>query len=45
MVRIIKGKKPLSPEDDCGCNKRVRSRDPQRKKSTPRRRVIRRNSK
>jgi len=42
MVRTIKGKKPVPKEDDCGCNKRVRVRDPQRKKNTPRRRVIRR---
>ena len=42
MVKI-RGNKPL-PKEDCGCNKRIRIRDPQRKKSTGRR-VIRRNSK
>lgn len=39
MIKIIKGKKPIPKEDDCGCGKRVKKNE---RKKIPFKKTIKR---
>jgi len=42
MAKVIRGRKPIQKENDCGCGKAVRAGDPRKRVKSAGRRVVKR---